>query len=338
MDSWKDRLHSDPVPWLLEESHPAVRHATLVSLLERPEDDTEARASRSAAMTADPIASILAAQQLDGYWIRPGLGYQKYRGTVWQIIILDQMAADGAHPQVQAVCEYLLRRVWEPHPGERTFYNGADGRPYMSRLHHCLAGNLLRALLGFGWLEDERVQRAIEWQARAVTGEDIVYQPGDYTTGPGFQCRAHWGQPCAWGAVKALLAFARIPTPARSPLVQRAMQASADFLLSRDLAASDYPIGQRSLQPSPLWHKLGFPVGYHADVLQNLEALCETGYAQDERLRPAIEWVLARQDRQGRWKNRNSYHAKMWVDIEKQGAPSKWVTLRACRMLKKVYG
>jgi hypothetical protein len=51
-------------------------------------------------------------------------------------------------------------------------------------------------------------------------------------------------------------------------------------------------------------------------------------------LRPALEWLLAKQDAHGRWKNRYAYNGKLWADIERQGQPSKWVTLRALRVLK----
>src|SRR5690348_15566001 len=33
-------------------------------------------------------------------------------------------------------------------------------------------------------------------------------------------------------------------------------------------------------------------------------------------------------------KNEYAYRGKLWSDIEAQGKPSKWVTLRACRVLK----
>jgi hypothetical protein len=32
----------------------------------------------------------------------------------------------------------------------------------------------------------------------------------------------------------------------------------------------------------------------------------------------------------------NTLNGKMWVDIEQKGKPSKWVTLRALRVLKRV--
>jgi hypothetical protein len=76
---------------------------------------------------------------------------------------------------------------------------------------HCLNGNLLRALIGFGWLEDERVQRAIDWQARSITGEGFSRYYRSGTSGPGFCCASNKHLPCAWGAIKGLLALARIP-------------------------------------------------------------------------------------------------------------------------------
>ena len=120
----------------------------------------------------------------------------------------------------------------------------------------------------------------------------------------------------------------------RTPVVRRAIEAGVAFLLSRDPAVADYPAGWGNTRPSGSWFKLGFPSGYVADVLQDLEVLAELGYGRDPRLAPAIDWLLAKQDADGRWKNEYAYNGKTWVDIERQGQPSKWVTLRACRFLR----
>lgn len=109
MSNWLDLLSGDPVPWLLEDSDPVVRHATLRSLLGRGEGDPEVRSAQSAAMQTSPIATILANQHPQGYWVKPGPGYSsKYTGTVWQVIFLDQLGADGNDRRVQAACEYVL--------------------------------------------------------------------------------------------------------------------------------------------------------------------------------------------------------------------------------------
>ena len=332
MERWTDRVKSDPLPWLLEESTPAVRHLALRDLLDRAADDPEVVAVRAAAMRTDPIASILAAQDAEGWWVKPGAGYSpKYTSTVWQLIFLDQLGADGGEPRIRAACEYVLEHA---QTGSGGFgYGVGPSRPAPSSVVHCLNGNLLRALIGFGLIDDPRVGRSIAYQAASVTGEGDIPFYKSTTAGSGFRCGINYGDPCAWGAIKAVLALARIPAGRRTPAVAGALAEGAAFLLSRDPSVADYPMGP-STEPSGSWFKLGFPSGYVSDVLQTLEALCEAGLAADPRLNRAVDWLVAQQDAGGRWLNRYSYAGKMTVDIDRQGQPSKWVTLRACRVLK----
>ena len=56
------------------------------------------------------------------------------------------------------------------------------------------------------------------------------------------------------------------------------------------------------------------------------------------RLARALELVKGKQGDGGRWKLEHTYNGKTWVDIEAKGAPSKWVTLRALRVLKAACG
>ena len=322
----------DPRPWLLDESAPAVRHLALRGLLDRPGDDPDVVAARAAAMQADPIASILAAQNPEGWWAKPGHGYSpKYTSTVWQVVFLDQLGADGDDARVRAACEYVLDHTQSSGGGFGALASGIAPPPPSSAIH-CLNGNLLRAMIGFGLLDDPRVQRSLEYQAASITGEGVErwYR---LTPGPGFRCGANYDQPCAWGAVKAVLALARVPAERRTPAVARAVEQGAAFLLSRDPSVADYPTG-RAAAPSGSWFKLGFPSGYVADVLQTLEAVCEAGLAGDPRLDGAVDWLVAQQDADGRWSNRYAYAGKMVIDIDRPGRPSKWVTLRACRVLK----
>jgi hypothetical protein len=329
-------LREDLLPWLLESNAPAVRHRALREFLDRPEDDAEVRRSLAAAMRSDPIAAILDAQQPSGYWVKPGGGYgPKYTGTVWQVIFLDQLGADPHDRRVVKACEYVLSHAQADSGGFGASGHIDDRRPPPpSSAIHCLNGNLLRALIGFGWLEDERVKVAIDWQARSITGEGYERYYASGTSGPGFGCAANEKLPCAWGAVKAMGALARIPVRRRTAVVRRAIKEGSDFLLSRDPAQADYPMAYGNTKPNGSWFKLGFPSGYVTDVLQNLEVLCELGFGRDPRLEPAIDLVLSKRTADGRWKNEYAYNRKTWVNFEKQGGPSKWVTLRVCRVLK----
>lgn len=330
MEGWRSVLQGDPLPWLLEADTPAVRHLALRQLIDEPEDSRSVRQVRSAAMRTDPIAAILAAQDGEGFWLKPRLWYgPKYRGTVWSVTFLDQVGADPTHPSIVNACEYVLAHTAAPSGG---FSWGAADSPL-----HCLQGNTLAALIGFGFLDDDRVQRAIDWQARATTGEGFTHWRPGATSGPGFACGVNGRSPCAWGAIKALRAFARIPSGRRTPLVARAIDRTIEFLLSRDPAIADYPAGRGpggQGRISPNWFKLGFPSGYVADVLQNLEAMSAVGRAHDPRLSKAIEFVLSRQDETGRWHNEHAYRGQTWAPFDAKGQPSKWVTLRACTALR----
>jgi hypothetical protein len=286
-------------------------------------------------MASDPIAAILAAQSAEGWWVKPGPGYApKYTGTVWSLIFLDQLGADPGNEGVQRACEYVLRICPTTSGGLGCSGSHKESPPPPSTVLHCLNGNLLRALIGFGHLDDPRVQSAISWAADAITGAAGTRYFASATSGPTFACGANERLPCAWGAAKEMLALARIPAPARSPQVQAAIDVGVDFLLSRDPSQADYPMGWGNTKPSSSWFMLGFPSGYVADVLQVLEAIAELHLACDERLGTSYEWLLSGQDANGRWSNRYAYNRKTWSDVERQGAPSKWVTLRACSVLR----
>jgi hypothetical protein len=329
---------SSVLDWLLEEDNenPSVRYLALTELLDRPGDDPEVLAARQALMAHGPVLAILAAQDAEGFWEQPGAGYYpKYRGTVWSIIYLAQLGADAADPRVRAGGECLLANAIAAN-GAFT----ATGTPAGNI--QCLAGNLGAALLDLGFRNDPRLAGAVEMMARHVTGEGVApsdergtvphyYRSG--TCGPGFRCSANNRLPCAWGAVKVLAGLARVPEGERTPVLSRALEATVDFLFSVDPATADYPAGY-SDKPSQSWFRFGFPIFYVTDVLQTAEVLTRAGHGGDARLAATYDLILSKRDSAGRWKMAYSYQGKTWADVEQRGQPSKWVTLRAMRVLQ----
>ena len=91
-------------------------------------------------------------------------------------------------------------------------------------------------------------------------------------------------------------------------------------------------------KPNRSWFRFGYPLAYVTDVLQNLEVLTALGMGGDPRLAAGLDLLLRRQDARGRWAMEYTYNGKTWADIEVKGAPSKWVTLRALRVLKRAAG
>jgi hypothetical protein len=52
----------------------------------------------------------------------------------------------------------------------------------------------------------------------------------------------------------------------------------------------------------------------------------------------AIDLVSSLRDKDGRWALKNTYNGKMHCEIDEKGQPSKWITLRALRVLRRYYG
>jgi len=327
--------------WLLEHDpeNPSVRYFTLRDLMDAETDAQEMHTAQVEIMRTGPVPIILSQQHPEGYWEKPGPGYlPKYRSTVWSVIMLAQLAADPTHAAVQKACDYVLENAIT----KGGFFSMNSGQ---SGSIHCLQGNLIAALCDLGVGEDPRLQPAIEWMARSVTGEGFGSTEERHLdphyirsgiSGPCFLCSANGHQPCAWGAIKVGLALSKIPQENRSKSVDQAIQLCKEFLLSVDPASADYP-HPFAPKPSTSWFKFGFPVFYITDLLQNLSVLLELGLSGDPHLENAMKYVEKQRDQDGTWHTTYTYNGKTWVDIEEKEKPGKWVTYRALSILKKYY-
>jgi hypothetical protein len=323
--------------WLLETENPTVRYLALRDLLDRPPDDADLTAARTAAYQHGAIPTVLDAMHPDGYWVTPGAGYSpKYTSTVWSIILLAQLGASASKdPRIARAVNYVLEHTLTE---GGIFTASASGNP--AGTADCLQGNLCAALLDLG-CDPQRLDAAFEWMARTVTGEGIAPKsdrkaPLHYfggKCGPLFACSANNGKSCAWGAAKVMLAFGKLPASRRTPTINRAIDAGIEFLFSVDPVTALYPSGYAE-KPSGNWWKFGFPVFYVTDLLQIVEALALLGYGDAPRLTNTLALIRSKQDAQGRWLMEYAYGSKTWSNFGRGGQPNKWVTLRALRVLK----
>lgn len=85
----------------------------------------------------------------------------------------------------------------------------------------------------------------------------------------------------------------------------------------------------------PDFTTFGFPPRYMYDVLRGLDHLRASGAAPDERIADAIGLVEQRRLADGRWLLDRSHPdgvAVAWPEVV--GEPSRWITLRALRVLR----
>ncbi len=253
------------------------------------------------------------------------------------MILLAQLGASTSEDKrIEQACSYVLDHMAEG--GQ--FTSSTSGAP--SGTIDCLQGNLLWSLMELG-CDDPRMDKAYEWMARTVSGDGIAPMEDKdapiryyaYKCGPTFACGVNNKLPCAWGGVKVMLAFSKLPVNQRTPLIQKAIQQGVDFFFGIDPATANYPT-RNGDKPSRNWWKFGFPIFYVTDLLQLAEALVRLGYGNDPRLSSTLNIIREKQDSEGRWPLEYDYTGKTWMDFGEKKLPNKWVTLRALRVLKAV--
>ncbi|MCB1755097.1 MAG: nitrogen fixation protein NifH [Gammaproteobacteria bacterium] len=316
--------------WLLEPNNPSVRYFTLTGILDKPESDKEVIAARAEIMESRWVRKILAAQQADGCWEAPNRFYTaKYRGTVWQLLILAELGADRNDGQIKQACEFILDNSQEGESGGFSVRGGRKGG-LRSGVIPCLTGNMLWSLLRFGCGDDPRVQHGIDWVTTYQRFDDGVDDPPQGW--PYDQWEICWGRhTCHMGVVKNLKALAEIPPQKRSKAIRNTIEQGAEFMLLHHVHKRSHNLNRIS---KPGWRRLGFPLMYQTDVLEILGILTSLGY-RDDRMTEAVELVLSKQDRRGRWKLENSYNDRVQVNIEQLGKASKWITLNALKVLRR---
>ena len=334
MSDWKSLLKSDPTEWLLETNNPSVRYFFLTELLEKPETEPEVITAKKEIMHIGIVPRILAKQSDQGYWEIPERFYTaKYKGTVWQLIILAELGADGSDERIKKACEFILENSQDHESGGFSIWTSAKiGGGRHSGVIPCLTGNMVWSLIKLGFLEDSRVERGINWVTTYQRFDDgIEHVPKGWPYDKATSCFSKHS--CHMGVVKSLKALAAIPLHKRSSDVKGSIEAGAEYLLIHHIHKRSHNLSRVS---KPSWLKFCFPLMYQTDALEILGILTTLGY-RDERMQEAVDYVISKQDDYGRWSLERTFNGRFQTNIEQKGKPSKWITLNALKVLKRFY-
>jgi hypothetical protein len=254
----------------------------------------------------------------------------KYRASTHSLLILAELGARRT-PSIEKALEYLF--LFQRQSGHFFIDLPKTERARMSVVKDgcCIDGNVLYYMLHFGYLEDPRVQRLLQFQ--------IDYHSDDVG---GWKCRAYpidrnrvFPANCYMGGVKLLRALASIPARNRSSDIQRIVDQEVEIILENGVYKYlRAPSGARKDKAG--WKRFGFPLFYQSDALEVLDVLASLG-VRDTRMQDAIDLVESEMTSEGRWLLKNTFNGKMICDIEEKGKPSKWITLRALRVLTCYY-
>ena len=314
--------------WLLEPDQPSIQYLALTRLLGKSESDPEVRDAKARIPAAGWAAEMLARRDPGGWWVRNGHPmWPKYLAMNWNLLALSDLGATRAIPEVRASCELWIQK--SPLKG------GGVGGMSNGHGHHCYTGNMARTLIRFGYGDDRRVRKALEW---LVT---TAHPKGGWTCWNYRDAPATGRTLDAW---EGLSAFAAYPRSKWSRSMTDCVEKGAQFYLEKELH-------RQGTRYEP-WYRFHWPVHYYYDLLVGLEVLTALGYGDDSRLGYALDILRKKRRRDGRW-NLDAVHPDMgpaterWfaehpsqrrapLAFETPGRPSKMITLRALTVLSRV--
>jgi hypothetical protein len=300
------------IDWLLQASTPSIRYLTLRRLLDLPETDPAVQHAWQAMHAEGPIPAILAGQSATGAWKGESSYYTpKFTSTHWSMLLLAELAADPADPRIQRGARFMLDVK------EQSVLHWLNGDTHGLS---CFWGNLLRYGMHNGLQDDPRLENVITSLTQEVQ--------------TGWRCKYNGETPCAWGAARALWAFAGLPEALKTPAVQAAIQSACRLLLDdHDLMKTDYPTLIRG-KTSDLWSRLNFPLFYQADRLLVLRALAELDLLDQPSARPALDWLASTRSKDGRWSGASPFRRRTWDSLGDRQETLRWVSLQAALVLK----
>lgn len=353
MKSMRKIPSKNPIEWLLEKEDPSVRFFTLRDLLDKAETDSEVKDAKRAISDSELVSRIFQKQDSEGYWEERETPYlPKYKSTYWQVMILSQLGAGIGDVRVQRACEFVLslqqseggfssytrERALQQYEWMRTrtaLKEKLQPEPkawaqslVTEHQYTCLTGNVCAAMQRIGYGKDPRVKKALNWLVK------VQNRDGGWLC-PYWKAHVRDTHGCFHGTICPLEAFSEVPKTEWTPAMNDAVERGAEFLLMHRLFKADhhkYKVINRQ------WLKFSFPWFYGYHILRGLCVLTKLGYTEDERLKDASELLLQKRRADGTWLLEGAPTGRMHANIEVVGKPSKWITLNAIRVLKRLQG
>jgi len=312
------------IDWLVDPEHsdPSIRWQVMRDLLDAPESDW--RAERAKVETTGWGARLLSFEDEDGRWAggahfpadyvwggdEPG---QPWTATTHSLSQLREFGFDSASDRAQRMVDVIGANCrWEH-----------DGQPYWEgEVEPCINGMTVANGTYFGVDVAPIVDRLI----------------GERLDDGGWNCEAENGSTrssfdTTINVLEGLLEYERVT--GGTPESREARLSGEEYLLKRSLfrrLSNGEPADERYLY---FLH----PDRWHYDVLRGLDYFRSSatlaGVAPDPRLAEAIDHVRSRRLGDGTWPLDRNPTGRTWFDVDDgEGEPSRWVTLRASRVLK----
>lgn len=316
MKKGKLRTTNAVIQWLLA-SDPSIRWQVMQDLIGSPAEEVAGERARVA--TEGAGAKLLALQEPDGRW--SGAAWNRgWNSTMHVLMLLRDMGLDPASDQARRAIDLVRESVTWKGCGPQECQSNAffDGE-----VEPCINGQVAAVGAYFGH------------DVRRLVARLLAEQLPD----GGWNCEAAKGSArssfnTTICVLEALLAYERLI--GQSHEITEARLRGQEYLLDRRLCRRRLTgeVIERDRKDGSNWTRFAFPTWWHYDVLRALDYLCSAGVAYDERVSDATELVASKRDDNGLWPLETKYPGLMPIEVDQgEGQPSRWITLRALRVL-----
>jgi len=263
-------------------------------------------------------ARLLTKQDPEGTWAGGlssdgGLYSPKWISTTYTMLMLRDFGLLPNTRQARKACKLLLDGGLQRDGGINYGWRG--------RSETCITG-MVASILSYFEYEDPRLD--------TIAGHLLEQQMPD----GGWNCRRPFGATHAsvHTTISVLEGLRHLELFRGREVreVRRAQRRGREFLLLHRLFRS-HRTGEII---KPVFIRFSFPPRWHYDILRALDYFQAVNAPCDPRLAEAIEIVRKSQRKDGRWSLPHSYNGKTYFELERVGAPSRWNTLRALRVLR----
>jgi hypothetical protein len=307
------------IEWLLA-GDPAIRWQTLRDLVSAGERAAE-RERRKVAREGWG-ARLLARQNAEGKWAggkspESGLYSPKWISTTYTMMLLRDFGLPAENRQAGKACRLLLDQGLRGDGG----INFGTWAKWTDRGETCVTGMVLSILSHFKY-DDDRLD--------TLAHHLLKQQMPD----GGWNCQRPQGatHSSVHTTISVLegLRLYELHRGRKSNEVREAEERGREFLLVHRLFRS-HRTGEII---KPVFTRFAFPPRWHYDILRALDYFQAVNAPRDGRLAEAVDIVQGSRREDGRWPLQHSHKGRTYFELERLGAPSRWNTLRALRVLK----
>lgn len=297
------------IQWLLE-GDVAIQYHVHRDLLSTQREDLRARIA-----TEGWGAQFLACQKLNGHWGRTF--YQpKWTSTHYTLLDLKNLGITPTHPSIRSTITMLLEE-------EKADDGGINPAKTIKQSDICVNGMFLNYASYFGMPEAD-LQSIVDFLLQRQM------QDG------GFNCRSnrsgavHSSLHSTVSVLEGIVEYRQRSYTYRLDELRAVEAASTEFILVHQLFRSD----RTGAIINDAFLRLSYPSRWKYDILRALDCFQSAKVPYDERMCPALQVLLEKRRKDGRWNLQAKYPGQTHVEMETARHPSRWNTLRALRVLK----